>query len=182
MATTKWVLDPMHSEVHFKVKHLMVTTVTGSLTSFNGTVETDKDDFSNAKINFTADMRSFTTGNGQRDQHLAGEDFFETAKYPELTFTSKSFSKNSDGTYQLTGNLTIKGVSKEITLNVEFGGIVKDPWGNKKAGFSLLGKISRKDFGLTWNAVTEGGGIVVGDEVKIHAEIQLIKQSPSNSQ
>ena len=178
MTTTKWVLDPLHSEVHFKVKHLMVTTVTGSLNSFNGTVETDKEDFSNAKINFTADMRSFTTGNGQRDQHLAGEDFFETTKYPELTFTSKNFTKNADGTYQLTGSLTIKGISKEITLTVEFGGLVKDPWGNKKAGFSLHGKISRKDFGLVWNVVTEGGGVLVSDEVKLLAEVQLTQDVP----
>lgn len=178
MATTKWVIDPSHSEVQFKVKHLMVTTVTGHLRNFSGTVETSKEDFNDAKISFTADMNSFTTGNEQRDQHLAGEDFFELEKFPELTFHSTGFTKRTDGTFQLTGNLSIKGVSKEIKLNVEFGGLVKDPWGNKKAAFNLNGKISRKDFGLVWNVVTEGGGVLVSDEVKLLAEVQLVEEVP----
>ena len=178
MATTKWVIDASHSEVQFKVKHLMVTTVTGNLKSFSGSVKTSKEDFSDAKISFTADMRSLTTGSEQRDQHLAGEDFFEIEKFPELTFNSIGFTKKADGSYQLTGNLSIRGFSKEITLNVEFGGLVKDPWGNKKAAFSLHGKISRKDFGLVWNVVTEGGGVLVSDEVKLLAEDQLAEEVP----
>jgi polyisoprenoid-binding protein YceI len=177
MATTKWVIDPSHSEVQFKVKHLMVTTVTGHLTSFSGAVETSTEDFSDAKISFTADLNSFTTGSEQRDQHLKGEDFFETAKFPELRFESTNFLKNADGTYRLKGMLSIRGVSKEVELTTEFGGLIKDPWGNKKAAFNLSGKISRKEFGLVWNVVTEGGGVLVSDEVKLLAEVQLVEEA-----
>lgn len=178
MSTTKWVIDPSHSEVQFKVKHLMVTTVTGHLTGFTSTVETSKEDFSDAKISFTADMNSFTTGSEQRDQHLKTVDFFETEKYPALIFTSTKFTRNTEGTYDLKGNLTIKGVSKEISLVAEFGGLVKDPWGNKKAAFNLNGKISRKEYGLVWNVVTEGGGVLVSDEVKLLAEVQFVEEVP----
>lgn len=177
MSTAKWVIDPSHSEVQFRVKHLMVTTVTGHLTSFSGTVETSKEDFSDAKISFNADLNYFTTGSEQRDQHLKGEDFFETAKFPELTFTSTNFSKKEDGTYLLKGFLTIRGISKEVELITEFAGFIKDPWGNKKAAFNLSGKISRKEFGLVWNVVTEGGGVLVSDEVKLLAEVQLLEEA-----
>ncbi|HRI25940.1 MAG TPA: YceI family protein [Ferruginibacter sp.] len=175
MATTKWALDPTHSEIHFKVKHLMITTVTGSFNSFTASAETDADDFSNATIRFSAETASVDTSNEQRDTHLKSADFFDAEKFPAMEFTSTSYSKKGDD-YVLNGNLTIKDVTKPVTLNVEFGGVAKDPWGNTKAGFTLSGKINRKDFGLNWNAVTEAGGMLVSEEVKILAEIQLVKQ------
>jgi polyisoprenoid-binding protein YceI len=177
MATTKWVIDAAHSEVLFKVKHLMVTNVTGQFSSFEGTVEAENDDFSNAKIQFTADVNSISTNNEQRDQHLKAADFFEADKYPEVKFVSTGFKKKSNEDYELAGDLTIKGITKQVTLKVEFSGIVQDPWGNTKAGFSLNGKINRKDFGLTFHAVTETGGVLLSDEVKLLAEVQLQKQA-----
>jgi polyisoprenoid-binding protein YceI len=177
MATTKWVIDAAHSEVLFKVKHLMVTNVTGQFSSFEGTVEAENDDFSNAKIQFTADVNSISTNNEQRDQHLKAADFFEADKYPEVKFISTGFKKKSNEDYELAGDLTIKGITKQVTLKVEFSGIVQDPWGNTKAGFSLNGKVNRKDFGLTFHAVTETGGVLLSDEVKLLAEVQLQKQA-----
>ncbi len=176
MATTKWVLDPAHSEVEFKVRHLMITNVTGSFEKFSSTVETEEDDFSTAAIIFTGDLNSITTNNEQRDAHLKSADFFETEKYPEFTFKSTSLARKGEA-YQLTGDLTLHGVTRPVTLQVEEGGIVKDPYGQVKAGFSVTGKISRKDFGLNWNAATETGGVVVSDEVRIQAEVQYIKQA-----
>lgn len=176
MATKTWTLDPTHSEIHFKVKHLMITTVTGSFGNFTATAKTDKDDFSDAAISFSADTTSVDTGNEQRDTHLKSADFFDAEKFPKLSFASTGYSRNADGDYKLTGNLTIKDVTKPVTLDVEFGGVATDPWGNTKAGFTLSGKLNRKDFGLTWNAVTEAGGVVVSEEVRVAAEIQLVEQ------
>jgi polyisoprenoid-binding protein YceI len=176
MATTKWALDPTHSEIHFKVKHLMITTVTGSFKSFTAAAETETEDFSNASISFSADTASVDTGNEQRDGHLKSADFFDAEKFPTLSFVSTSYTKSGDD-YALTGDLTIKDVTKSVTLAVEFGGVAKDPWGNTKAGFTLSGKINRKDFGLSWNAATETGGVLVSEEVKLLAEIQLVQQA-----
>ena len=177
MSKVKWSIDPNHSEVTFKVKHLMISTVTGHFNKFNLDVVTEGDDFSTAsEILFTADIDSINTNSDQRDAHLKSEDFFHAAKHAQLEFAGAKYEVNGENA-KLHGNLTIKGVSKPITLGVEFGGIVKDPYGQTKAGFNVTGKISRKDFGLTWNAVTESGGVVVGDEIKVNAEIQLIKQS-----
>jgi len=176
MATTKWVLDPTHSEVLFKIKHLMITNVTGSFSAFDVTAETDGDDFSNAKITFSANTNSITTNNEQRDGHLKSPDFFDAEKYPQIKFISTKFqSTGNDKSFELTGNLTIKDVTKEVKLAVEFGGIAKDPYGNIKAGFSISGKINRADFGLTWNAALETGGVVVSEEVRLSSEIQMIK-------
>jgi polyisoprenoid-binding protein YceI len=171
----KWNVDPMHSEFQFKVKHLMITTVTGYFKSFNLEVETETEDFHTAKnIVFTADIDSIDTNNGQRDAHLKSADFFHAEQHAQLRFEGKKYETSGDGT-KLYGDLTIKGVTKPITLKVEFGGIVLDPYGQTKAGFSIDGKISRKEFGLTWSALTEAGSVVVGDEIKIHAEVQLVK-------
>ena len=175
METTKWSIDPAHSEIHFKVKHLMITNVTGSLGTFSGTAETVGDNFENAKISFSADMASINTNAPDRDTHLRSADFFEVDKYPKLTFESTSMKKVSGDEYELTGNLTIKDVTRPITLKAESGGMNTDPWGNSKAGFSLNGKLNRKDFGLTWNAALETGGMLVGDEVKLLIEVQLVK-------
>lgn len=174
MSTIKWTLDPAHSEVTFKVKHMMITNVTGLLKDYSVEAETASEDFTKGKVKFNAKLNSIDTGNEQRDTHLRSADFFDVEKHSDLTFTSTSFEKNGDD-YKLKGDLTIKGVTKPITLDVEFGGINKDPWGNTKAGFSVTGKLNRKDFGLNWNAALETGGVLVSDEVKIAAEIQLIK-------
>lgn len=172
----KWKTDPAHSEIQFKVKHLMITTVTGYFKKFDLEVDTETEDFNTAKkILFTADINSINTNNDQRDTHLKSDDFFNAQKHPRLTFVGKSYRSDGDEA-KLIGDLTIRETTKPITLNVEFGGLVVDPYGQTKAGFTVTGKISRREFGLKWNAVTEAGSIVVSDEIKIHAEIQLVKQ------
>jgi len=177
MATTKWVLDPMHSEIQFKIKHLVISTVTGSFTSFEGTAQTEGDDFENAQVEFTLDVDSVNTNQEARDQHLRGEDFFNATQYPKISFTSTSFTKKSGGEYKLNGDLTIKGVTKPVTLDVEHGGTAVDFYGNTKAGFEATGKINRKEFGLTWGGVTEAGAIVVGEDVKLIMNVQFAKQA-----
>lgn len=177
MATKTWSLDPTHSEVQFKIKHLMITNVTGSFDIFNISAETEGEDFTKAKISFTADVDSISTNNEQRDGHLKSADFFDVEKFPQIKFTAtKADSVDNDGSFDLYGDLTIHGITKNVKLSVEFGGVVKDPYGNTKAGFTINGKINRKDFGLTWNAVTEAGGVVVSEDVRIMAEIQLIEK------
>ena len=177
MATRNWVIDPMHSEVQFKIKHLMITNVTGSFNMFQASVQTEDEDFMRAKVSFTAEIDSISTGNEQRDAHLKSEDFFDAARYPQLKFVATKFENvDNDGSYELYGDLTIRDKTQPVKLDVEFGGVVKDAYGNTKAGFSINGKINRKDFGLTWSAVTETGGVVVSDEVRIACEIQLIEQ------
>jgi polyisoprenoid-binding protein YceI len=177
MSTTKWAIDPTHSEVNFKIKHLMISTVTGQFEKFNLTAETDGDDFNTAKnILFTADINSITTKNDQRDGHLKSDDFFNAEKFPQLTFKGKKLSLNgSEGS--LDGELTIRDHTHPITLDVEFGGIAQDGYGQSKAGFTITGKLKRKDFGLNWNSVTEAGGVVVSDEVRLNIEVQLVKQA-----
>jgi polyisoprenoid-binding protein YceI len=174
MSKTKWTLDPAHSEVTFKVKHMMITNVTGALTDYAVEAVTEDDDFSKAEVTFTGKLNSITTSNEQRDAHLRSADFFDVEKNPEVTFKSTSYSKNGND-IKLKGDLTIKGITRPITLDVELGGIGKDPWGNTKAGFTISGKLNRKDFGLNWNATLETGGVLVSDEVKIASEIQLVK-------
>ncbi len=175
MSTYK--IDPAHSEITFKVKHLMITNVTGSFTKFDATLESDKEDFSDAKISFDADVASITTNNEQRDTHLKSEDFFAAEKFPKLSFVSTSFTKKGEDAYKLTGDLTIRDTTKTVELDVEYGGTVTDPWGQVKAGFEINGKINRKEFGLGWGAVTEAGGVVVSDEVKLHLGVQMVKQA-----
>ncbi|MGN6163346.1 MAG: YceI family protein [Flavisolibacter sp.] len=172
----KWKIDPAHSEIQFKVKHLMITTVTGYFRKFDLDVETQTEDFNSAsRIEFTADIDSIDTNNQQRDQHLKSADFFSGEEHRQLKFVGKKYEGSGEEA-KLTGDLTIRGVTKPITVNVEFGGIVVDPYGQTKAGFTVTGKLSRKEFGLTWSAVTEAGQVVVSDEIRIHAEIQLVKQ------
>ena len=173
---TKWNLDPTHSEIGFKVKHMMITNVSGSFGKFDVQVETEGNDFSTATIDFTAELDSISTGNSDRDNHLKSGDFFDTAKYPSLRFVSTKLVKKDEGNFVLHGDLVIRDVKKAVKLDVEYGGIGKDPWGNEKAGFTLTGKINRTDFNLNWNAALETGGVLVSEEVKLYAEIQLIKQ------
>jgi polyisoprenoid-binding protein YceI len=173
---TKWVLDPMHSEVQFKVKHLVISTVTGSFKSFEGSLETDNEDFTGAKIQFSLDVNSLDTNQEQRDAHLKSPDFFDAEQYPKITFVSTAFTKDGED-YTLTGDLTIKDVTKPVTLTVEHGGLAGDFYGNTKAGFEITGKINRKEFGLTWDGVTEAGSIVVGEDIKLLINVQFAKQA-----
>src|SRR5260221_12467025 len=178
MAKTKWTLDPTHSEIQFKIRHLMITNVSGEFKNFSADVETEGEDFMTAKVSFTADVDSVTTGNEQRDGHLKSDDFFNAAKYPQIKFVATKYENvDDDGSYELYGDLTIRDITKNVKFDVEFGGIIKDPWGNTRAGFSINGKINRKDFELNWNAATESGGVVVGDDVKIHCNVEFIKQA-----
>jgi polyisoprenoid-binding protein YceI len=177
MAKTKWVLDPMHSEVTFKVKHLMISTVTGQFTKFDATAETEEEDFTTAKVTFTVDVDSITTGNEQRDGHLKSPDFFDVPNYPKIVFVTKKYEKIDEGNFKVYGDLTIRDVTKTIVLDTEFGGIAKDPWGNTRAGFTGSGKINRKEFGLKWDAVTDSGGIVLSDEVRILVGVDFVKQA-----
>jgi polyisoprenoid-binding protein YceI len=173
---TTWKIDPTHSDVQFKVKHLMITTVTGQFAKFDGTMQTTASDFSDASISFEADINSISTQNAQRDQHLLASDFFEADKYPKLSFVSKEVKKIDDENYKLIGDLTIRDNTRPVELNVEFGGEVVDPYGQTKAGFELSGKINRKDFGLSFHATTETGGLLLSDEVKLLASVQMVKQ------
>lgn len=175
-AITKWALDPHHSEIGFKAKHLMITTVSGKFEKFNATAETEGDDFSTAKISFTADTASVNTGSEQRDGHIKGADFFDTEKFPQMKFNSTKLERVKDNQYALIGDLTIRNVTKPVKVNVEFAGSAKDPWGNLKAGFIIDGKINRTDWGLNWNAALETGGVLVSEEIKIHCEVQFAKQ------
>jgi polyisoprenoid-binding protein YceI len=175
--TTKWVLDPTHSEILFKVKHLMITNVKGEFRKFTAAVNSKGSDFSSAFVNVNIDASSIFTNDEGRDGHLKSADFFDVEKYKGIVFSGTSFIKLDDANYQLKGLLTMKGITKEIALDVEFGGVNKDPWGNEKAGFSVTGKINRKDWGLNWNAALETGGVLVSEEVKISAEVQFVKQA-----
>lgn len=177
MAQTKWVIDPAHSELSFKVKHLMITNVKGEFKSFSGEALANGSEFLGDSIKVTIAAESIFTNVDDRDAHLKSADFFDVENHKELTFLGSSLSKVDDENYKLTGVLTMKGIEKEITLDVEFGGVNKDPWGNEKAGFSIATKINRKDWGLNWNAALEAGGVLVGEEVKISGDLQFVKQA-----
>ncbi|MFL5730557.1 MAG: YceI family protein [Cytophagaceae bacterium] len=168
----KWTIDPAHSEVGFKVKHLMINNIKGHFKKFSGEVESASDDFKSPKISFEADINSIDTANEQRDGHLKSAEFFNTEKFPTLKFTGKKYEGG-----ELEGDLSLAGTTKPVKLKVDFGGIAKDPWGNTKAGFTVSGKINRKDWGLNWNAALETGGVLVSDEVVLTAEIQLLKNA-----
>ena len=178
LTTTKWGLDQAHSEIKFKVKHMMISTITGEFKNYDVAIESDgdkEDDFTTAKILYTADATSIDTGNDQRDGHLRTNDFFSPEQYPKIKFASTEIVKTENGKYVMTGDLTIRDVTKAISLDVAFEGKVTDPWGNTKYGFTVDGKINRKDFGLNWNVITEAGGILVGEEIRIHASVQIAK-------
>jgi polyisoprenoid-binding protein YceI len=177
MSKTIWNVDALHSEVQFKVKHLVISTVTGSFKSFSGSAITEGDQFENAEIAFTIDVNSVDTGQPGRDEHLRNKDFFEAETYPQFTFASTSFTKIREDVFKLVGNLTIKGITKEVELEAEYGGTERDPWGNTKVGFEVTGTIDRKDFNVTFNSLTETGGLALGEKIKIVANIQLAKQA-----
>ncbi len=172
----KWALDPMHSEVQFKVKHLVISTVTGTFKMFNGSLITENEDFTGADISFSLDVNSVDTNQTDRDNHLKSAEFFNAEAYPAISFKSTSFTKSGDD-YQLEGHLTVKDVTKPVSLAVEFGGIATDFYGNVKAGFEVTGKINRKEFGLTWDGITEAGAIVVGEDIKLAINVQFAKEA-----
>jgi polyisoprenoid-binding protein YceI len=175
MSTYK--IDPAHSEIIFKVKHLVISTVSGHFSKFDATMTSSKEDFTDAQISFEADVNSVTTKNEQRDAHIKSDDFFNAEKFPAITFTSTSVEKKSDNEYTLKGDITIRDITKPIALHVEHGGSTIDPWGQSREGFEITGKVSRKEFGLKWNALTEAGGAVVGDEVRLQLSVQMVKQA-----
>ena len=175
MSTTKWVIDPTHSEIGFKVKHMMFTNVAGKFNKYDATITSENDDFQGADFQFSADIDSIDTGNTDRDNHLKSADFFNGEENPKLTFRSSSFVKEDGENYQLSGDLTLNGITKFVQLPVEFSGVMKDPWGNEKIGLNITGKINRKDWGLTWNSALETGGVLVSDEVRLNIEVQLVK-------
>ena len=168
----KWAIDPAHTEVQFKVKHLVISTVSGTFNEFGGEVVSEQEDFDGAKVNFTIDVNSIETRSTDRDNHLKSDDFFAAAKYPEIKFAG--LLSKSGGDYALVGDLTIRETTRKVELDVEYNGTVKDPWGNSKAGFEISGKLNRKDFGLTWNTITEAGSMLVGEEVKLSISVQLM--------
>jgi polyisoprenoid-binding protein YceI len=176
MANTKWVIDPTHSEIGFKIRHLMITNVSGKFEQFDAEVQTENEDFATAKIRATIKTASVNTSNLQRDEHLRNSDFFEVQNHPDILFTSSKVERIDNENFILHGHLTLKGITKTVKLNVEYSGLTKDPWGGQRAGFVVTGKINRNEFGLSFNAALETGGVVLGDEVKISSEIQLVKQ------
>jgi len=182
MAITKWIIDPTHSEIHFKVRHLMVSWVTGNFKQFNAALETDDNDITTAKLHFTADIDSISTNNEQRDAHLKTGDFFDAQNHPQLTFEGDKLEKLNGDNYKLYGTLTMRGQSKKVVLNVEYGGITQDPWGNTRQGFSVSGKINRKDFGVSFGMVSETGGVLLGDDVTINANAEFVKEAVTETQ
>lgn len=172
----KWVIDPTHSEISFKIRHLMITNVKGSFNNFDATIYSTGDDFTTAEIECWIDAASVNTGNADRDAHVKGPEFFDAATFPQIIFEATGYENvDNDGSYELIGDLTIKGIAKTIKLDVEFGGVVKDPWGNEKAGFTINGKVNRKDWGLNWNTALETGGVLISDEIRISCDIQLMR-------
>lgn len=172
----KWVIDAAHSDIRFKVKHLMISNVSGKFTRFEGLVTTSGNDFSTAVVNVAVDAASISTEVADRDAHLRSADFFDTDNHPALLFEAKGLRPLEDDIFELTGDLTMRGVTKPLSLKAEFGGVAKDPWGNVKAGFTITGKLNRKDWGLTWNAALEAGGFMVGEEIRISSDVELVLQ------
>ena len=177
MAKSKWALDKSHSSVDFTVRHMMFAKVNGTFKEFNAEIEADPEDLTTASISFEVDTASIDTRNGDRDAHLRSADFFDSENHPKMTFKATKIVKTGDGTYDITGDLTIRGTTRSETFKVEYNGSGKDPWGNEKVGFSVEGKINRTDYGFKWNAPLEAGGVLVGDEVKISLDIQAAKQA-----
>jgi len=178
LVKTKWGIDPAHSEIGFKIKYLMITYVKGTFNEFDASIYTTDEDFMTSDIDFWLDPASISTGDEKRDAHLKSADFFDANNFKEINFIGDSYENvDRDGSYELYGTLTIKGIRKQIKLDVEFGGVMKDPWGNEKAGLTINGKINRKDWGLNWNTALESGGILVGEDVYISCNVLLTKQS-----
>jgi polyisoprenoid-binding protein YceI len=172
-AQTKWNVDNVHSSVKFIVTHLVISEVEGSFKKFNGSISSPGADFTNAAVDFAVDINSISTDNDTRDNHLKSDDFFNAAQYPSMTFKSTSFKKVADNKYKLAGNLTIRNITKPVTFDVSYGGTVKDPYGNIKAGFKATMVINRFDYNLKWNNLTEAGGAVVGKDITIDLRLEF---------
>jgi polyisoprenoid-binding protein YceI len=170
---TKWIIDAGHSEVQFKIKHLGITNVNGKFNTFQGEALSINEDFNEAEVHAIIQAASIDTNNAQRDIHLKSPDFFDAEKFPAIKFNGKVIKDEDD--YVLAGELTIRDVTRPVELKAEFSGIATGRFGDKRAGFEVTGKINRKDFGLTWNILAEGGGLVVGEDIKLHFDIQLVK-------
>ncbi|WP_063833232.1 YceI family protein [Aureispira sp. CCB-QB1] len=175
-AQTTWKVDPSHSKLGFSVSHLTISEVDGEFTKFDGTLKSSKEDFLDAQISFSANVSSINTGNTSRDQHLNAEDFFYAEKHPKITFESTSFKKKGNGKYELKGKLTMRGVTKDVTFEVKHGGVIKDAYGNTRAGFSAKATVNRIQYGVAWNAKTEHGGWTVGEEVELNIKVEFIQQ------
>ena len=173
--TSNWNFDQSHSSVAFSIDHMVISEVTGKFTEYTGSVSSAADDFQNANIDFVIEVSSINTDDVDRDDHLKGVDFFDVVNYPQITFKSTSFKKVAGKKHQLSGNLTMHGVTKAVTFDVNYGGTVVDPWGNTKAGFKITGELNRKDYGLTWSKALETGGLVVGNEVTLTVRVELVK-------
>jgi polyisoprenoid-binding protein YceI len=182
MQKQKWIMDHAHSEIRFRVRHMAVSHVTGFFHKFNAEVETDGDDLTTAKVHFTADINSISTNNQQRDAHLKSDDFFDAENHPEVIFDSTSLEKKDDEHYTLKGMLTIRDVTQPVELDVEYGGMIQDPYGLTRAGFHVEGKINRKEFNMRFDAMTEAGGLVVGNEVKLHCDVEFTKQQSAQNE
>jgi len=177
MAITKWIVDPVHSDVQFKIKHLVISTITGSFNNFEGGATSDLNNFENAEIHFSLDVNSIDTNQDMRDAHLKSADFFDAEQFPHITFQSNYFHKVKGDNYKLSGLLTLKGITNPIELDAEYGGSERDADGNIRIGFEVAGRISRQEFGLNYMQLTETGGLLIGEDVKLIANIQLVKQS-----
>ena len=177
MAKTKWTVDPTHSAIEFSVKHMMIAKVKGSFNKFDANISADPTDLTTAEIDFTVDLSSIDTRNTDRDNHLRSADFFDVEKNPELTFKAKDIKKTDEDEYAVTGDVTLHGVTKEETFVMTFEGQGKDPWGAEKAGFSGKGKVKRSDYGLTYNAALETGGVLIGDQITITIDIEAAKEA-----
>ncbi|MFD1736821.1 YceI family protein [Bacillus salitolerans] len=177
MTVSKWALDKAHSSVDFSVRHMMISSVKGSFNEFSASIEADPSDLTTAKIEFTIELASVDTRNDDRDNHLRSADFFDVENTPTMTFTSTQITKKADDEYEVTGNLSLHGKTNQETFLVTFEGEGKDPWGNLKVGFSAEGKINRSDYGLSWNAALETGGVLVGDQIKVALQLQATKEA-----
>lgn len=177
MTNTKWIVDPTHSAIEFSVKHMMIAKVKGSFNKFEASILANPSDLTTAEIDFTVDVASIDTRNADRDNHLRSADFFDVEKNPTLTFKSTKIMKTDEDEYDVTGNVTLNGVTQEETFNITFEGQGKDPWGNEKAGFSGKGKVKRSDYGLTYNAALETGGVLIGDQITLTIEIEAAKEA-----
>ncbi|BDG58977.1 YceI family protein [Caldinitratiruptor microaerophilus] len=174
---SRWVIDPSHTTVEFAVRHMMIATVKGRFAGVEGHILADPSDLTTAQAEVTIDVASIDTREPQRDEHLRSPDFFDAANFPKITFKSREIRRKGENEYEMTGDLTIRGVTRPVTLSLTSEGQAKDPWGNERAAFTVSGKINRKDFGLNWNVVLETGGILVGEEVRISVEVEAIKQA-----
>lgn len=176
LTKTKWAIDPAHSEFEFKVKHMMITNVKGRFTEFEAFVTTSEDEYLTSDVEVRIKAASINTGDQKRDEHLKSSDFFDAENHEYITFQGTAHEKDSDSNFILYGDLTMRGISRQVKLDAEFNGLMKDPWGNEKAGFTVTGKINRKEWGLNWNAALEAGGVLVGEEVQINCDVQFVRQ------